>query len=110
MLAIAAVMFASLAPVKWVPQPLASRHLEHFAAFYVTTLIAAAALPRTGVIRLGAVLGVLAGLLEVARMAPSQHRIWGVLDWEADFGGILATLAPIVIAQFRSRFAPRPAA
>lgn len=107
LVAIAAVMFASLAPVNLVPQVLASRHLEHFAAFYVTTLLTAAAMPRAGVLRLGAILGLFAGVLELARMAPSQHRIWGVLDWEADFGGILAALVPIVVAMFRLRFEPR---
>ena len=106
--AVGAVLFASLAPVALVPRFLASRHLEHFAAFYVTAMVAAAALPRMSVMRLGAWLGLFAGLLELARMIPSQHRIWGVLDWEADFGGIMAALAPMTVAMFRARFEPRP--
>jgi len=106
--ALGMVMFASLAPVNLVPRFLASRHLEHFAAFYFTTLLAAAAMPRISLLRLGAALGLFAGLLELARMIPSQHRIWGALDWEADFGGILAAAAPMIVAQFRSRFEPRP--
>ncbi len=105
--AIAGVTFASLAPVSWVPQPLASRHLEHFAAFYFTALATAAALPRTGLRKLGLALALFAALLEVTRMAPSQHRIWGALDWEADFGGILAALAPMVIGLFRISFGRR---
>jgi len=108
--AILVVTLASLVPVYMVPQLLTSRHLEHFAAFYITALVTAAAWPRMTVVRLGSWLGLFAGLLELTRMAPSQHRIWGVLDWEADFGGILAALTPIVIAHFRLRFAPRPPA
>ena len=102
-----AVSAASLAPVKMVPQLLASRHLEHFAAFYLTALAAAAALPRMRLLKLGAGLALFAAVLELARMAPSQHHIWGALDWEADFGGILAALAPAVIGLFRQSFAPR---
>ncbi len=102
-----AAFLAALAPVAMVPRFLASRHLEHFTAFYFTALVAAAAAPRAPLMRVGAALGLFAGLLELARMIPAQHRIWGVLDWEADFGGILAALAPMTIALFRSRFKPR---
>jgi len=106
MMAVAAVMFASLAPLGLVPRFLNSPHLEHFAAFYVTTLATAAAWPRVSVMRMGVLLGLFAGVLELARMIPAQHRIYGALDWEADFGGILAALAPIVVALFRLRFEP----
>ena len=102
------LLFASLAPVALVPRLLASRHLEHFAAFYITTLVTAAAMPRVRPTRLGAALALFAGVLELARMIPAQHRIWGALDWEADFGGILAAVTPIIIAGFRTRFEPRP--
>ena len=110
LLAIAAVMFASLAPVGWVPRLLFSRHLEHFAAFYIAALLAAAAMPRAKPIRLGAGLALFAAALELVRMVPSQHRIWGIADWQADFGGILAALVPIMAEKFRSQFAPRDSA
>lgn len=107
LVAVIVVTFASLAPLSMVPQVLPSRHLEHFAAFYFTTLIAATAFPRLKILTLGGRLALFAALLELTRMAPSQHRIWGVLDWEADFGGIIAALAPVIVEKFRSRFDPR---
>src|SRR3569833_3109289 len=44
--ALLGITYASLTPGRYVPRLLYSYHLEHFAAFYVATLIAAAALPR----------------------------------------------------------------
>ena len=107
--AICAVMFASLAPVGWVPRLLFSRHLEHFAAFYVATLAAVVGLPRTKLFRIATGLALFAAVLELGRMLPSQHRDWGIADWQADFGGILAAIAPMLAERFRNLFAPRDA-
>ncbi|HEY2662194.1 MAG TPA: hypothetical protein VGI79_20925 [Caulobacteraceae bacterium] len=110
LLVIGAVVFASTAPVGWVPRLLFSRHLEHFAAFYVAALMAAAAMPRAKLMRLGVALTLFAAALELMRMIPSQHRVWEIADWQADFGGILAALAPIIAEKFRASFDPRGSA
>ncbi len=107
LLSLAAVIFAALAPPGWTPRILFSRHLEHFAAFYVATVMAAAALPRAKLMRLGAGMALFAALLELIRVLPSEHRIWAVSAAQADIGGILAALAPIVAERFRGLFDPR---
>ena len=102
-----AVAFAALAPAGWVPRLLFSRHLEHFAAFYVATVLASAALPRARLMRIGLGMVLFAVALELIRVAPSQARGWAIEAGQADIGGILAALAPIVAERFRSWFDPR---
>jgi len=104
---LAAVAFAALAPAGWTPRILFSRHLEHFAAFYVATVMAVAALPRARLMRIGFGMALFAVTLEVLRAAPSLHVGWTIAPAEADLGGVLAALAPIVAEKFRSLFDPR---
>jgi len=97
----------TLAPAGWTPRILFSRHLEHFAAFYVATVMAVAALPRARLMRIGFGMALFAVTLEVLRAAPSLHVGWTIAPAEADLGGVLAALAPIVAEKFRSLFDPR---
>lgn len=107
LVSLVAVSFASLAPAGWVPRVLFSRHLEHFAAFYVATLLACAAFPRARLLKLGLGMALFAAALELLRAAPSQDRAWALAAGQADIGGILAALAPIVTEKFRNLFDPR---
>ncbi len=97
---------ASLAPN--VPQLLYSFHLEHFAAFYVVTLLAAAARYRTRLRRLAIDILLLAAALELIRGFTPAHRLTSAEDFVADVGGMLAAMAPLVIARFRDLFSPTP--
>ncbi|QUD86762.1 hypothetical protein [Phenylobacterium montanum] len=107
LISLVAVSFAALAPAGWVPRLLFSRHLEHFAAFYVATVMACAALPRARLMHVGLGMTLFAVGLELLRVLPSQNRAWAVEAGQADIGGVLAALAPIVVERFRSWFDPR---
>ena len=107
---IAAVSFASLAPVAWVPHVLYSYHLEHFAAFYVMAASMAAARYRANLSRVLLDMLILASVLEGVRFFTPQHELSATEDWFCDLGGSLAALGPILIADFRKSFGHRPGA
>jgi hypothetical protein len=91
-----------------MPKVLRSHYLEHFAAFYVVTLAALAAMSRARLRRVAMGMGFFAAVLE------STHYMTGgpfgpVLDnWVADAGGVAAAVAPVLVERFRRRFPPRP--
>ena len=99
-----AVAFASLAPVSLVPHVFYSYHVEHFAAFYLLAVVAAAGLPRQTLTTLGLGLIALAVLLEVIRMLTPTHRLASAEDLICDIAGVLAGYAPILIGRFRDGF------
>ena len=105
--AVAAIIVAVYLPPSMVPRFARSHYLEHFAAFYVATVMAVAALPRARLMRIGFGMALFAVTLEVLRAAPSLHVGWTIAPAEADLGGVLAALAPIVAEKFRSLFDPR---
>jgi hypothetical protein len=82
-----------------------SHLLEHFAAFYVTSLCGMAALPRTKLRR------ICIGYVLFAVLLEASHLIGGdaigplLNNWTADLGGLSAAAAPMVIERFRRRFA-----
>ncbi len=105
---IAAVGFASLAPIGWTPHFLYSSHLQHFAAFYLLALAAAAARYRTGLYRVLLDVALMATVLEGVRLFNPSRQFYVAEDWIADLGGALAALAPIMIGDFRRSFARPP--
>jgi hypothetical protein len=108
LVSLVAVSFAALAPAPFVPRLLFSRHLEHFAAFYIATIMACAAMPRVRLVRIGVGMALFAAVLELIRVAPSPPRGWWAFQaGQADLGGILAAMAPIVAERFRALFDPR---
>jgi len=100
------IAYASLAPGRYVPQLLYSHHLQHFAAFYVLALAAAAAFPRRRLKRIafGCILFALA--LEGGHVLAGRglDRIYE--NGLADVGGTLAALVPIAVDRFRRMFKP----
>lgn len=100
------ILFASFAPVRLLPHVLYSYHLEHFAAFYVMSLTAAAAFVRRKALKLGLYLCAFALGIEFLRLLLPAHRLSSLEDWFADGGGVMAALVPIAIGKFRSRFRP----
>jgi hypothetical protein len=103
---IAALCFASLSPAGWLPRVLYSYHLEHFAAFYLVALSMAAARYRANIYRVMTDIAILATVLEGLRLFIPSHQLYVAEDWVADLGGALASLAPIVIGDFRKSFRP----
>ena len=90
------------------PKVLHSHNLEHFAAFYVMTLAALAALPRARLRRVVVGVGCFAAVLESVRYIAGGPFSPALDNWVADIGGVVAGIAPILVERFRRRF-QRPA-
>ena len=97
-----AIAFASLAPSSLIPHLFYSYHVEHFAAFYVLSVVAAAGLPRIGLTRLSLSLIGFAAVLEVIRMLTPAHQLTSAEDLVCDIAGVLAAYAPMLVSQFRA--------
>jgi hypothetical protein len=106
--ALIGLAFASLAPPSYVPRVLQNYHIEHFVAFYVVTVLSAAALPRMGLLRIGLVLALLAAAFALFRMLALVNKAFYAADFACDLWGIAAGLAPIYAARFRSLPRPSP--
>ena len=96
-----AVIFAAVGPSEFVPRIFFSYHIEHFVAFYVLTILAAAGFARTQLYRLGAALALMALVLALVRSLIPHHRINNAEDLAADLTGILAAVLPILVGRFR---------
>ena len=103
-LGVCALAVASVGPSSWLPKPLYSTNLEHFAAFYLLALAFAAARYRTSLTVILRDTGVLATALEAARWLLPGPRQGNFDHWMADLGGVLATGAPLFVAAFRRKF------
>lgn len=96
-----AVIFASVGPSAAVPRVFFSYHIEHFAAFYLLTIFAAAGLPRIPLRQLCLCLGLMAVVLATVRLLIPRHRLSNAEDLAADLAGIAAVAAPILVGRFR---------
>jgi len=102
-LCVAALMYATVMPGSAVPRLFYSNNLEHFAAFYVGALTAAAAFPRRRLRWLTLALGLFAATLEGSRFLFAVNP--PVLEmWCADFGGVMAAYVPMAMERFRRLF------
>jgi hypothetical protein len=102
-----AVVFASVAPARWIPHVFWSYHLEHFAAFYLIAVLAAAGLPSLRLRQIGLALVAMALLLASVRLTLPQHRMADAEDLAADIAGIVAAMLPIVVGRLREAAARR---
>jgi|HubBroStandDraft_5_1064220.scaffolds.fasta_scaffold662872_2 hypothetical protein len=102
-----AVVFAAIAPATWVPRLFWSYHIEHFAAFYLIAVLAAAGLPMLRLRQVGFALVLMALLLAAVRLAIPHHRLADAEDLAADIAGIGAAIVPIVIGRLREAAAQR---
>jgi hypothetical protein len=98
-----AIVIATLAPGWLVPQLLYSHNLEHFAAFYVATVAALAALPHAPVRRIAIAYMLFSFGLQVVQLFREATLQAAVENWVADTGGIAAALVPVVVERFRQR-------
>jgi hypothetical protein len=107
-LAAAALIYATIMPGSAVPKLFYSNNLEHFAAFYVGALTAAAAFPRRKLRWLTLAFGLFAVTLEGSRLIGGLNpRVFEM--WSADFGGVMAAYAPMGVERFRRLFPRGPA-
>lgn len=96
-----AIVFAAVGPSGAVPHVFYSYHIEHFVAFYVVTVLAAAGLPRTRLLQVAFSMAVMAAVLALIRMWIPRHHLSGAEDFVADVAGILAAVLPILVGHFR---------
>lgn len=77
--------------------------VQHFAVFYVLTLLGAAAFPRRKAL-IWLILGLSAygAVIEVLQPLPPFGRDRDVLDWVADNAGITLALLPLLVARWRA--------
>jgi len=105
--ALLAIVVAVFLPRQWVPQFARSHYLEHFAAFYVVSLFALAAMPRTQLRRIGTAFFVFGVILEATHLLARAPLAPLIDNWVADMGGLAAAMAPVVVERFRRRFPRR---
>ena len=105
---IIAITFASLAPTALIPHLFFSYHVEHFSAFYVLSVVAAAGLPRVGLARLSLNLIIFATVLELVRMATPAHKLTSAEDLVCDIAGVLAAYVPILVGRARAAIDDTP--
>jgi hypothetical protein len=77
---------------------------EHFIAFYVLTVLAAAAFPRRNVILIAIALSAFGAAIEVVQGLKIVSRDRDFWDWVADTTAIAAALAPMVLIEWRRRW------
>lgn len=102
--ALAAIVIAVFLPSEMVPRFVRSHYLQHFAAFYVATLLGLAASPRTPVRAVVFRIAAFCTTLEATHLINGAALRPLIDNWVADLGGMAAALAPIVVARFRRRF------
>lgn len=102
--ALAAIAVAVFLPSEMVPRFARSLYLQHFAAYYVATLLGLAASPRTHLRTVALRVFLFATALESVHLF-NGARLGPLIDnWVADMGGMAAAIAPFAVARFRSRF------
>ena len=102
-----AVIFASIGPSQFIPRIFYSYHIEHFAAFYVIFLLAAAGLPNVRLHHIIFAALLMALILATVRLAIPRHRFSDFEDLCADIAGIAAGVAPMLVARLRRSAASR---
>jgi len=99
-----AIVIAKFLPPELVPDFVRSPNLQHFAAFYVLTLCALAALPRTRLRTVAVGVGGFATVLEALHLLAGAPLGPLTDNWVADLGGLSAAVAPVIVERFRRRF------
>lgn len=74
---------------------------EHFTAFYVLAILAAAAFPRRPLLAIAILLSLLGAGIEVIQALPFVARDSDVWDWVADTLAIAAAFLPLALPGWR---------
>ena len=96
-------LFSAFAPVSHVENLLPWDKAQHFLAFYVLSLLGAAAFPKRSLIVIGIVLSGLGAVIELVQATPLVARDGDFFDWLADTVAIAAALGPVVLMHWRAR-------
>jgi hypothetical protein len=107
--AVAGLLYIFINPAAHIPRVSASYRFEHFALFYVVSLIAIAGFPTFTVEAVLTMMATFALLLESVRLWNPLHRASGAENLFCDVAGILAVWAPIAADRLRRMFAARGA-
>lgn len=102
-LALAGVLYAAFAPPSNAPSLVPWDKANHFIAFYVLAVLAAASFPRASPWLLAAALLGVGGGIELVQALPPVGRDGDVGDWIADGVGVAGALMPLALAWWRSR-------
>jgi VanZ family protein len=76
---------------------------EHFAAFFVLSLLAAAAYPRVPFVILALWLSLFGCAIELVQALPIINRDCDIWDWVADSVGIGAAVVAMLVGRWRDR-------
>jgi hypothetical protein len=90
-----------------VPRIFNSYHIEHFVAFYLLTILAAAAFARAPLLQICFSLALMAVILASVRLLIPRHQVSDAEDLAADIAGIAAATAPMLVGRFRQVVALR---
>ena len=112
-LATVIVCYSAFAPPTHGPSLMPWDKAEHFSAFFVLTLLAMGAFPRTALWRIAVALSLAGAAIEVIQGLPFVHRDADVKDWLADTIAIAAAMSGTLIGYWRGgsltfRRAPQP--
>ena len=75
---------------------------EHFAAFYILTLMAMTAFPRRSLILIAAALSAFGASVELVQALPIVNRDCDFWDWVADTVAVAAALVPVTLVWWRT--------
>lgn len=100
--ALFALVMASLPKPPALPgQP--NDKVQHIIAFLTLAALAAAAYPRTSLIRIGIGLSAFGALIELIQMIPALHRDADAADWLADTAAAAIVLGIAALVRRRKR-------
>ena len=102
------VLVAALGPHQFKPRIVGHYHLQRFAAWYVLSGMAAAALPKARLRWLALVLILFAVGAEFVRALPRPFTPGFKDNVYADIGGVYALMFPLILARWRDAVQPRP--
>jgi hypothetical protein len=108
--AVAGLTYVFLNPSVHIPRVSASYRFEHFALFYVVSLVAVVGFPTVSVETVLTFMATFAVVLEFFRLWNPVHRSSGAENLFCDIAGILAVWAPTAADRLRRMFAESAAA
>lgn len=105
--AVAGLVFVFVVPTVHMPRFSVSYRFEHFALFYVVSLIAVLGFPTFSIETVLTLMATLAVILEATRLWNPFHRASGAENLFCDVAGVLAVWAPIAAERLRRLFISR---
>ena len=100
--AAAVTLFLAVKPETGEPPLIPWDKAAHFLAFYVLTLLAAAAFPRRPLLLLAIALSAYGAAIEVIQGLPMVARDSSFWDWVADTVAVGAALLPLLVPRWRA--------